>query len=78
MKKVLPLFFFLLCGCTAQRSVVDNESLLKNHPQPYTVFAIGQWKEGYAVVTLIDSHQQYFTITTTKKDGMKVGDIYTP
>lgn len=81
MKKVFTLSVMLipfLFSCSANRSVVDNDQILKKHQAPYTVFGIGYWRPGYSILTLTDASHDYFIIKTLSVDSLKVGSEYRP
>lgn len=81
MKKVylLPVILILfLFSCSANKFVVDNDQILKDHKAPYTVFGVGLWKPGYSVLTLTDATHGYFTIKTLNIDSIKIGSEYRP
>jgi hypothetical protein len=65
-------------GCSTSRPVIINSEILKSHQAPYKVFGLGNWSQGYSIITLTDANNQYFTIKAINVDLLKVGDEYKP
>ena len=79
MKKP-PLFFcsLLLFACSSKKEVVNNQKKFDKHPQPYHVSSIGKWNNEYAIYTLVDARDIYFTIMAPTGKASKKGDVYIP
>lgn len=78
MKK-LPLFFCcFLFACSSKKEAISNQTVFEKHKQPYYVSLIGKWNSEYAVYTLIDAREGYFTIKAPAGKPVKKGDVYIP
>jgi hypothetical protein len=78
--KKLPLIFsLLLFSCTAQRQITaTNQSDINKYQQPYHIFSVGQWSQGYVILTLTDDRDAYFTVKAENNESLKKGAVYKP
>jgi len=79
MKK-LPLVFCCLFfwACSSKKEFIDNRAVFDSHSQPFHVSSIGKWDNHYAIYTLTDAYNVYFTVKDIAGRALKKGDIYTP
>jgi hypothetical protein len=78
MKK-LPLFFCcLLFACSSKKIAINNQTTFDKHKQPYYVSLVGKWNNVYAIYTLVDARETYFSIKAPVVKRLKRGDIYIP
>jgi hypothetical protein len=66
-----------ITSCTSSQYVADN-TVLKDHQPPFTVFAIGYWTNGYNILTLTDANHEYMVIKIKQNTAIKIGDTYRP
>ena len=76
MRRLLLFLCFLPFGCSTQKSVVTDSSVIQAHSKPVKIFGIGYWRPGYMILTLLDAKNEYFTITAKRDDSLKINDIY--
>lgn len=78
MKKLPLVFCSMLFACSSKKEIVNNQVIFNKHPQPYRVASIGEWNHDYAVYTLVDMKNIYFTVKAHKVKALKKGDVYIP
>ncbi|OCX53687.1 hypothetical protein BEL04_05165 [Mucilaginibacter sp. PPCGB 2223] len=67
----------LFASCSVpKKAAVDNDQVLNSYTKPFKIFSVGYWPGGYMVLTLIDVHNQYFTIKTLADTSLKAGLVY--
>ncbi len=76
MRRLLLFLCFLPFGCSTQKSIATDPSVIQAHSQPVKIFGIGYWRPGYMILTLLDAKKEYFTIIIKRNDSLKKNDIY--
>jgi hypothetical protein len=76
MKGILILFSFFLVGCSTEKSLVTDSSILEAHPKPLRVYEIGYWGSSYMILNLVDAKSEHFTVRIHRNDNLAVGAIY--
>jgi hypothetical protein len=78
MKKIPCFFSLLFLSCAVQKQPVNYIQVYSKHIEPYHVFSVGNWTDGYFILTLTDANNEYFNIVTNSPVAPKRGDVYKP
>lgn len=78
MKKLPLVFCCILLACSTKKEAVNNQIIFEKHQQPYHISSIGKWNDEYAIYTLIDARDTYFTVKAISNKVLKKGDVYIP
>ncbi|MDB5125133.1 MAG: hypothetical protein JWP94_3262 [Mucilaginibacter sp.] len=76
MKIILILFSFLLIGCSTEKSLVTDSSIIEAHPKPLRIYEIGYWGSSYMILNLVDAKSGHFIIRVHRDDDLVTGAIY--
>jgi hypothetical protein len=76
MKRILLLFSFFLFGCSTEKSLITESSVINAHPKPFRVYEIGYWGSSYMILNLVDAKSEHFIVRVHRNDNLTIGAIY--
>jgi hypothetical protein len=76
MKKIVLVFSLFLVGCSTEKSLVTDPSIIEAHPKPLRVYEIGYWGSSYMILNLVDAKSEHFIIRVHRDDNLVIGAAY--